>query len=465
MTLARSTYKPDTQVVGVAALCVLASGLGLYALLSGRPDLGFHWMAALGILIALVVSRKRLAPLYLSPVAIVSIGIVGMALVGAAFYSSVQYAATGGSIRAILTDAETAATMTAMFVLAAAVLTGGLLVAWIAPRIEPTRQLSTEWQVSAGTLGLMVFAGFIPGLLIVVLRGSDLLRRNFYIEDHEAGSSILGLAGQLSIAAVIIMGYAFMRGRGGVRFLALLGGAGYLAIFFANGSRRLALWPILFALGMLIARRNRATITALVLSLPAAVGLVGIALFLRGLDQHGLVAYLERLPLLSAYPIDWSSVSRNVLISFGIIGATAFQQPQIDPGLFWVSVNPLPGGLVGWYGEAADLRLNYYTPYAAIGELANHGTLYLVGYGLIVGVILGGLDRSVQKLTKNGHDIFALALVGLSAMFLLLSMQYTLRASTRLLVYGVLIAIAVGWLSGVLARQRARRDAAPHWRR
>ena len=89
-----------------------------------------------------------------------------------------------------------------------------------------------------------------------------------------------------------------------------------------------------------------------------AVFLVKLPLYMRTLPSHGVSPYWHYLPGFLDYNVAYSSVFRNLLISYGIIGATAYQQGHLDASVLWTSINPAPGSLAGWYEVAPALRLN-----------------------------------------------------------------------------------------------------------
>jgi hypothetical protein len=137
----------------------------------------------------------------------------------------------------------------------------------------------------------------------------------------------------------------------------------------------------------------------------------------------------------------------NLLFGFANIGCTAFASPLLPVHDLLVAINPLPGGIAGWYAIASAHRINLFTPYAALGELGNHGWLVLVGYCLVVGAILGHLDNSVRQLLAGGRQAYGLALLALAGLFMVISTQYNLRTATRLMYYALAADVAIRlWL-------------------
>jgi hypothetical protein len=397
-------------------------------------------------LAALTMMRRRLAPALLSPVWLVTIGLIAVATFGSVFYDDVQSASGGGSAIVVLDRDQTLATFNLMMACVWSLLAGAGLVSSLSARL-PLVNAPDLRSVAARRRGIFLFTSMIPlGMLLWGEGAAMLWRRQEYIAVAVGASGWRGLAGQLAIGAVLGLGYLAGAGRQGSRYVAIVGAASYLVVFFGAGSRRLAMWPILFMLGWYLATRTRRAVLALVLAAGASLYLIKLPLYLRGLASHGIDPYWHYLPGFPEFSASWGAVFRNILISFGIIGATAYQQPPISQDVLGISLNPLPGSMVGWYDVAPALRINPYTPFAGIGELGNHGLFTACGYFVVVGAMLSLFDRKVVRLINGGRPVLALVLIGLSALFVLYSVQYNLRTSTRMLLYAVIVSLLLGLL-------------------
>jgi hypothetical protein len=372
-----------------------------------------------------------------------------MGLLGAALYSGVANAEAGGGARVQLSEADTASTFILMTIAAASVLVGGLLTVTAMPRIVKSGSYKVELPKAA--YSWLLLGSLAPLVILAAARGTDIFARQYYIAEAVQDGGLAGLAGQLAIAATIALGYLVMATKGGARFFSSLILISYVGIFFGSGSRRLAMIPILVMVGVFLARRTRATGAMLVASGALSLYLIRLPLYLRALPEHGILPYIQHFPGFFDYGVGWDSIGRNVLISFGIIGATAYQQPSIDNDIFWTSINPATGAAAGWYEYADRMRINIYTPYAGVGELGNHGMGYVIVYFFVAGIILALGDRAVMRFMERGHGVLSLALVGLAGLFYLYSIQYNLRSSTRMLFYGILAGILLELVSKRLA--------------
>lgn len=405
------------------------------------------WLGLLGVPLAVaVVVRRRFLDGWVSPLLLVALALLATAGFGAAFGRSVGDDG-GVSARLALGDAETLRTALLLAVSATTLLVGGA-VALTALGARARRDASRTLLPDTGAFhadpaARLVVLGVsaLPLLATIVVQGPELLDRSTYLIG-DAGSaggviSMLGLAG--AVGCGLVLG-----SERGVRLLlpiALAGG--YLVLFFALGSRRLALLPLLMAVGAHVARPSRATRIGLAAAVVAALLLLPIPLYVRGIGAHGLVPYLEALPGIVEQNDVLGGAADNLLISFPLVGATAFQVAPLPLDYFFLQVNPLPGSMIGWYDVSDSLRINLYTPYSGAGELANYGWGVLVGFWFVVGMFLGVLDHRIGVLLDAGRRGVALVLTALPLVFTILMLQYNLRSGVRMLIYAAAVLLAL----------------------
>lgn len=405
--------------------------------------------------LALVALRRWTAPPFLSPVVLVAGSMLALTLGGAFFYQDVAMAPGGAGIRLIISDRLVLQTARLLLTATSAFLVGSAVV------LVRRRQVASGGQVAFRAMVLspnalragavvcvlpLAYAMVVPGL-------PYLLDRPYYIATA-FGGQVAGIGSQLSIAAVLGCGFLAAAWRGAARVFAVVVFAVYLAMFFAEATRGLALAPVLFALGAFVAAPGRRARVGLLAAVVASVVLLPLPLFLRSLTHHGLIPYAGRLPAYFSQPSAWSVLALTVLISFAVIGVTAYVQPHFPLHDLLVSVNPLPGNSVGWYQIAQVHRLNIYTPYGAVGELGNSGMVAVLAYFLVLGAVMALLDRRVQDHLRSGLQAPALLVVALVGLFCLYNQQYNLRQSTRMAYYALALELAVTALLWL----RARRD-------
>jgi hypothetical protein len=438
-------------------------------LLVATAGSGLAWVAlvAMPLVTGLVVRRRYLCG-GVSPLLIVACALVATAVLGALFGRSVG--ANGGvSVTLSLDDTDTWRTAVLLCWSATVLLVGGgaalavlrrrPLAAVAAHVTVPPSAARTRLEAwgrgvdrtvrRAGEAlqgpeprarGLLLAASALPLVALVLVDGTALLERNDYLIG--ASGSIDGSIAKVGLVGVIGCGLVAGLDRGATRVAALVAASGYLVVFFAMGSRSLAMVPVLVAIGVHVARPRRASAFLLAGSVVLALLLLPIPLYLRGIGTHGLVPYLAALPDLLGQEDVFSGAADNLLISFPLVGTTAFGVPHLPLHLFWMQVDPRPGSTVGWYDVDQALRLNLDTPYAGAGELANYGWGVLTGFWLVAGMLLGAVQREIADLTALGRRGVALALTALPLVFAILILQYNLRSAVRLLVYTAVLALA-----------------------
>lgn len=369
--------------------------------------------------------------------------------------------AEGGSISIELTSAQRV--QTALLYAA----TTWLIVAGSFGSVFLTARTSVRADLKALTLNhraqsLALLVSLVPLVLIAFALGDTIFARSVYLAG-ERGGQLLGIGQQLATAAVAIVGYVLVAGTRTQRVFAGVIGVAILLLFFGLGSRRMALLPIVLAIGAVLANPNR-WVRYLVPAIIVAGILLPLPLYLRGSLTHGIFPYISQLANFDISLVDWRSTLNNVLISFPITGATTFQIQPIPIEYFWISLNPLPGNIAGFYDITENLGLNRYTPYSTIGEVWNRGPFVGIFFWLAAGIVLAWLDGQVGKWMKSRYSFVGLIIVVLSALFALNCLQYNLRASGRMLVYAVAITVlaSVALSSAWLRRSEKRFSTRRH---
>jgi hypothetical protein len=419
-------------------LILVAAPLAIVAALVATLDDTLTLVLLASPILLLLLARRRLLPVYLSPVWITPLVLLGVGVVGAWFGTSLN-GLRGGGARVSLPAGEVRPTLQLFATSALFVAVGGTTLLSCVKRPTPLSRTFAPVGVvvSDGFRALLLAAATAPAVMLIFTINHHLLHRASYLAVPPGSSvGILGLAAAL--AAVGAAGYIVAADDRHLRkvFAAALVVV-YVLIFFSMGSRRLALVPIIFTLGVLLASRGRRAVPLLIVSAVLALLLVPVPLFLRGQMLHGLYPYVASLSAFSYTDVDWLATANNTLIAFPLSGITAFHTAPLPLSTLFIELNPLPGGLAGWYDVKQTLRFNAWTPYPAVGELGNYGGLVMALVWLGVGFVLGYLEMRVRVYRNSTMPVFAVALIGLTALFAIQALQYSVRSSFRMLVYAV----------------------------
>lgn len=293
----------------------------------------------------------------------------------------------------------------------------------------------------------LVIIGY-AGIFLAVYAWQGALIQGRYIE-HGGPAWAVSLSSitiPLSLLAFMLM----VVGRGPWRGLAFLGLGLLLVILFARATRALVMFPLMLALTRALLPNKRLRGISLILILAAAVFSLQIPMVgRRNPDGVGIVP-LGRI--LFSHPqeffsqIDIASVAGNVLFSAPLTAAVA--ERHISSTAFWTSVNPLPSGMTAWTDIRRSLRINYYTPYSALGELAAQGWLVLVVSAGAAGFILALATRIASSFPGNFRIAAVILVLAIISLFAFSILQYNLRASARLVWYS-LVSVGAIWLATI----------------
>lgn len=440
-------------------VCVVAlAGAATLGVLSGLlAGLG-PYMALLVPVALLYVVRDRLQPVFLSPSWITVLILVGAG--GLGYLLRADLAGLGGGGIALVMNEDLARRTVYLFAtLAVAVAVGAAIVALFHRRRE--RSITIPAPDHHQRI-LLLAASAVPAFAMIIELGPDLLSRSKYLTG--SGGGLLNGVAQLAVGAVAVVGYLTAAEKGWARWAAGALGFTYLALFFALSSRRLAIVPLLFAIGLVLALGKRRRIVMLIGAL-GTVALLPLPLYLRGLSQYGLFPYLSSLGSFSYGDVNWLLASNNVLLAFPISGYTAFVAPHLPSSWLWIELNPAPGALSGWYGIREFMGLNRATPFSTVGDLGNHGLGTVIAVGVGLGMLLGYFDGRAGHYVRRGQPFVAVGLVAMSAFAAVTALQYSTRTFSRLLLYMLVVDVVVGlwlWNRDAIAEQGAKK-LRPRW--
>jgi hypothetical protein len=333
-----------------------------------------------------------------------------------------------------------------IFALASASITVGAVVASIRRRRSRASAASTSIDIRTGlsrlpTAGLLAGAAAVLILAVLALGPAEFLSRGYYLDRFGPQwmgtvSDVLAPLG-LAAAAAILFG-----DRSPIaRLTAAVLIAGYVADLLSRDTRTLALVPlIMFALYAAQRSWRPWRFVPAILAVACSLLLLQLCISLRSqVSGAGLIPYTTAVvqnpgPLLEG---NLGGAIGNVLYSVPLTGYIAEDVGNEPPGSLAVSLDPLPGTIAGWTDLAPLLRVTFYTPYNALGELALQGTLVLILYFLVVGYLTTRLQSLATSLHGLRSAAMLLALGGLIAAFSVFSLQYNLRSTTRYVWYAL----------------------------
>ncbi|NHN39579.1 hypothetical protein G8764_19945 [Pseudomaricurvus alcaniphilus] len=282
---------------------------------------------------------------------------------------------------------------------------------------------------------------------------SDIMQRDVYETGQSVSNkSLRALAEMLTPIAPFMLGFVYAKGPQSLKVGAVIIFSLYLLYYIGMTTRFLAITPLLFVVGAWFANpewknKGRWLLFAVVL-FPL---LLYIPLNSRAMDEQGIIPVTNWLfngagsQFGIGYDSVWFRMLRNFFHGFYATTETFSSWPSIPIKYFWVSVNPLPGSVVGWYDLALDLRVNKFVPFNVYGELMGRGYFLSCLFWLVLGFVFASIDIKTRDVDINAI-IRILAYMSVM-MFVMLSFQYNLRSAVRF-IYISIFFITMGHLWG-----------------
>lgn len=270
----------------------------------------------------------------------------------------------------------------------------------------------------------------------ILTYGQGILYRTEYIPDLDF-KFLVSIAKVLSFLAAIFLGLLYQKNKA----KSIIAFLGLLLLTMSTGSRVTFLLLMIYLLVVFQTSGNTSKnkirfFIQLILSFVFMSYVFG----LRKLPTHGLGPYLASiLDPESGYD---NSVAINIYYTFifgFFVTIRTINEAVQDWNVILVSINPLPGSMVGWYNYAPNLRINLYAPYTLHGQVFNMGITFTCLFFLIIGLIFSYFEQKVRFYLVNNQRGISLVIVLLTALFIFYSYEYYLRSALRYLYYAFFI--------------------------
>lgn len=425
------------------------------------------WISTIALAVSLpvfsVVGARRVpfavwSPVYVIPGVYLTLGLGGY------FYYGVTSAYHGGFYDLDVNHEQLARGFAAFLAATVAFLIGAVVQLLYSKRVRHGRARNRSIAMRAGrnarrrlsisgkaALITLIFLSF-PLLMIIVGKGPDhILWRTQYLLERYHNINILGSL--LALPAMLGLGFITSAKRSWAWRLVCIGLLlAYELVFLALSTRRIVVIFLFYIAGLAVGEARRHTIFLLtaiwVISLPL---LLQIPVQLRGMPEQGILALPNNIASIAtnaglgkSYAEAIDSATRNLTFGVPLAGYVG-TQPPIPKNILATSLNPLPSfvsvpGLPSWESVAGNLRATLYIPYSALGELLNHGWLWLGGYYFLLGFAAAWLHVGAWHFIGQRSRWGYLVGCGMFLLFAITSTQYNLRSSTRLVWYAVAIA-------------------------
>ncbi len=294
-------------------------------------------------------------------------------------------------------------------------------------------------------LKLMYFARglfIIILLLFAVTYGTEIFLRQEYLPETNRGLTVLiKIFSFIEVIILALLNRKYKIETNTYFFTLIL-------ISLGTGSRSVFLYFLVYFCILFVSRGN--TITNKVkFSFNVFLSFVFLAYLmqLRMLDSHGVLPYIKSIASSGADFVENFYFNIYYSLIFGVyVTIGTFKDAIADWNIIFVSLNPLPGSIAGWYNYADDMRLNIYAPYSLHGRIFKMGNLFSFIYFFLTGIIFSFMEMKVRSFLNRKKRIFAFIIVLLLILHIVYGFEYNLRSAFRYIYYAFfLIALIEGY--------------------
>jgi len=288
----------------------------------------------------------------------------------------------------------------------------------------------------------------------------DIFYRSVYLEERfhlgSASTILVSLSRCLSYFTALICGVVIYNAPSRiVRTLAWITLLECILFHFGKSGRGLPLSFIELVLAREFSPERSHRWGFRIAGIALAVVSFGVVIYNRETTgMQGVYAYINEDARLLCAPGEWGNAIERIgaavaipLPAFDLTYNTYL--PQRTFNLFMMAVTPLSAKASGWAAIKSDMRLNYYSPFAGLAELAVWGIPVISLYYVVCGSLLCFAESLVAKRWKLG----VLVIWSLSVLFALQAPQYSLRMQTRVVYIAMLFATCVVGCSALRDRR------------
>jgi hypothetical protein len=131
------------------------------------------------------------------------------------------------------------------------------------------------------------------------------------------------------------------------------------------------------------------------------------------------------------------------IINFGQFSTPVTGEAIVNETVYdlLLSINPLPGVMVGWYDVYEQFRVSKFIPYNTPGVLLTINIFFAFLYYWCLGIYFSFLGYSLIDYIKRNKIIRAGIVLTLAFSIIFMETQYKLRSTTRLIYYLIFIQV------------------------
>lgn len=287
-------------------------------------------------------------------------------------------------------------------------------------KANATQSLNYIIPMSQSTLLIMVMLWFI---IYIPSYGLDnIIERQIYIPDFNFRLGVI-------LATLVLPVSSFCLGYITNKFLKRIIFIIYLLVLLMTSSRAIVIFIALYFVGGVL-RTGKISALKCIIMFMLSIWLTAFALFARYQPVQG---FQNIIYFFTWFDLDNIQLSINYLFSFSV-GVLSYAQTEggtVSLAQLISYINPLPSGMINFKEHE---NLIGAAPYSAVSLLYLFAPISGIIYFSLSGFLWGKIYSNSLK-----SFIFSKLFICLSLIFAYMSLQYTLRASTRILYYAIFI--------------------------
>lgn len=295
------------------------------------------------------------------------------------------------------------------------------------------KKLFFTYNLPKHILKIVNFLFLIIIILFLIAYGKGLLFRNQYLP--ETNRILVILIKIFSFVEIMLLGiiYYKFKQQSILYFIILF----FLTI--GTGSRVVILFLLIYFTLIFISKGNNIKNKLIfTFNLFFTFVFLGFLMQFRRQDYHGIFPYIQSIFSLGGDPLRDFYFNIYYSFVFGVYVTIATIKNAIpDWNVIFISLNPLPGKMAGWYEISSKMRLNTFAPFSLHGRVFSMGLLFTIFYFIITGIIFSVMEKMVRIYLKKDNREIAFLLILLLVLHIVYGFEYNLRSAVRYLYYSI----------------------------
>ncbi len=276
-------------------------------------------------------------------------------------------------------------------------------------------------------------------ILFIITYGSSIFIRSDYLPETNRGLTVLIKI--LSFIEIILLGIIFKGHKHKSLFYFIL----LLLISIGTGSRSAFLLYFVYITILFISSGNTLK-NKISFSLNIFLSLVFLAYLmqLRMLNTHGVIPYIKSIVTSNEDFSETFFFNIYYSLVYGVfVTIKTIEEAQKDWNIIFISLNPFPGSMVGWYNYADDMRINLFAPYSLHGRVFKMGIGFTIIYFFVTGLIFSFMEKKIRYFLNEGKRVVAFIITLLLILHIIYGFEYNLRSAFRYIYYAFFIIFIV----------------------